>query len=150
MIIVNSAIYRNKAIAYNTGENIYAGGIVNFGEMSISNSTVSENSASAVEKSASYCGGIHNIGNLYIWNCTIVNNTAGTAAGGFILEQGMLQMANSIVANNNSVFYNDFYATSTNNKFLGKNIIEDGSFTGTGILNVDPQLGPLITIAAVL
>jgi hypothetical protein len=143
MIIVNSAIYRNKAIAYNTGENIYAGGIVNFGEMSISNSTVSENSASAVEKSASYCGGIHNIGNLYIWNCTIVNNTAGTAAGGFILEQGMLQMANSIVANNNSVFYNDFYATSTNNKFLGKNIIEDGSFTGTGILNVDPQLGPL-------
>lgn len=143
MTIVNSAIYRNKAIAYNTGENIYSGGIVNFGEMSISNSTVSENSANAVEKSASYCGGIHNIGNLYIWNCTIVNNTAGTAAGGIILEQGMLQMANSIVANNNSVFYNDFYKTSTNNQFLGNNIIEDGSFTGTGILNVDPKLGPL-------
>jgi len=36
MTIVNSAIYRNKAIAHNTGENIYAGGIINFGEMSIS------------------------------------------------------------------------------------------------------------------
>ena len=125
-----------------------AGAIWNAGIMTISNTTLSNNS--------SWCtggGGILNRdgGTMTISNTTISNNadtSYGNAGGGGIFNEngGTVNMVNTIVANNSAGSGPDIYGTVNS---LDYNLIEDttgATITGTtthNITGVDPRLGAL-------
>ncbi len=67
-------------------------GIVNFGTLTVSNSTVSNNSA--------HNGGILSPGTLTVSNSTVSNNIAASEGGGIYNGVGRLIVSNSTVSNN--------------------------------------------------
>jgi len=72
------------------------GGIRNSGTLTISSSTISNNSAS-------FGGGIYSVGNLTVGNSTISGNSAtGNEGGGIDSAGGALTMSNSTVSGNTS------------------------------------------------
>jgi hypothetical protein len=88
----------NLTIAH--GSNNFGGGIDNSGTLTISNSTITNNSATnniIVEG-----GGIDNNGTLTISNSTIANNSANYGDGGGIDNNGAVMISNSTLANNSA------------------------------------------------
>ncbi len=81
------------------------GGIYNAGTLTVTNSTIDNNSASSYG-TGSYGGGIDNTGTLTVTNSTIDNNSAsstyGSSSGGGIDNTGTLTVTNSTIDGNNS------------------------------------------------
>jgi hypothetical protein len=69
------------------------GGILNWGTLTITNSTVSGNKAP-------YGGGIYNVNVLRITGSTVSGNEAATVRGGGIYNAGTLRIANSTISGN--------------------------------------------------
>jgi fibronectin-binding autotransporter adhesin len=118
------------------------GGIANGGALTLSNSTVSSNSAY-------YGGGISSSGRLTVVSCTIVSNYAGAFGGGIhntaYYTGDVASVRNSLIARNRGQFGNSFYRDFGS---LGHNLVGDGSFGFTNtapgdIIGGDPLLGPL-------
>jgi CSLREA domain-containing protein len=132
---------------------IAGGGINNFGLLTVTNSTISGNKAAGG-------GGIRNFGTLTVTNSTISGNTAGAGNGGGILNTSRATLKSTIVANSPSGG-NCSGATITS---TGYNLSDDSTcslgFNQTGDLNntpagLDPNGlqdngGPTKTIALLL
>jgi hypothetical protein len=127
--ITGSTISGNSAASWH-------GGVYNSGNMTISNSTISGNSARN--------GGIaHDNNTLSIVNSTITNNTGTNGAGGIHKFGGTVNVTNSIVAGNTGTSGNNCNATLTSGGYNLESAAECG-FTGTGdIQNGTASLGAL-------
>ncbi|MGB2926641.1 MAG: CHAT domain-containing protein [Limnothrix sp.] len=127
----------NSTISGNTVSADRGGGIENSGGgiATLTNSTVSGNTAS------NSGGGISNNGGAVITltNSTISDNVAATA-GGIYNNGGTVDLTNTIVANSGG---GDVVNSFGSINVQGVNIVEDGSFAGVGVLNVDPGLTAL-------
>lgn len=132
--ITNSTISGNSA-----GFN--GGGIFNFNSgaagsnATVTNTTISGNSA------RNSGGGIFNFdGTIALNNTTLTDNSARNSGGG-LFNGNSATLTNSIIANSDGADVVNNGGATTNT--TGVNLIEDGSLTGTNILNQDPSLGPL-------
>ncbi len=95
----------NSTIADNSTTGVYpggGGGINNTGTMTVSNSTVDNNSATGQNYPLGDGGGIDNTGTMTVSNSTIDNNSAGWGDGGGIYNTGTLTVTNSTVDNNST------------------------------------------------
>ncbi len=91
----------NSTVSGNSAPRGDGGGIVNDGTLTVTNSTVSGNSASL----GGFGGGIANDGTLTIENSTVSGNAASSGViggGGGINNQGTLTVANSTVSGNSA------------------------------------------------
>jgi hypothetical protein len=96
-------------------EDYRAGGILNFGTLTVSNSTIRSNSVF-------FGGGIYNDGSLTVNNSTVINNNADY--GGGISNKGSLTVNNSTVSNNigyinGGGIYNNGNVTVNNSTITG-------------------------------
>jgi serine/threonine protein kinase len=142
LTIINSTISGNKAVA----QDAIGGGILNTGQLFLTNSTVSGNVASNAG------GGIAVIGSqATITFCTIYGNTARQGNGGGISiqeDQARVKMGKSIVAGNDAPIDADIAGTLTSD---GYNLIQSisqaslvsGNFTPDDLINKLPVVGPL-------
>ncbi len=115
-----------------------AGGLENFNVMTVTNSTISGNTADL------FGGGIYNAGTAYLDSVTVFSNTAPN--GGGLVSFGLLTVTNLIIAGNSAANGPDCLGTLSS---LGYNLIQTttgctiaGVLTGV-ITNVNPLLGPL-------
>ena len=121
------------------GNNNGGGGIFNTGTLTVTNSTVSGNTANV----NGYGGGIDNLGGtLTITNSIVSGNTAKGDGGGIYTTSGTLTVTNSTVSGNTSSFrgggiisYNGT-ATLTNVTITGNRSNDNGSVTGGGLSNL--------------
>jgi hypothetical protein len=103
----------------------FVGGIQNFGTLTVTNSTVSGNTADSG-------GGIFDYGTLTLTNSTVSGNTASYNHGGGIFSSGTLTVTNSTVSGNSASdgggIWNDFSATLTltNSTVLGNSASDGG------------------------
>ncbi|MCQ3936571.1 MAG: hypothetical protein DPW18_05935 [Chloroflexi bacterium] len=106
------------------------GGIITASVLTVTNSTFSGNSAL-------YGGGISNFGTLTVTNGTFSGNSAVINGGGIFNDGGVLNYANTIIANSivRDCYNNGTIGTNTNN------LVEDGSCPAS--FSGDPKLGPL-------
>ena len=111
-----------------TIENGSASGILNNGTLTVTNSTLSGNSAGG----GSGGGGIFNLGILTVTNSTISGNSATGGVGGGIYSLGTLTVTNSAISGNSASslpfkngggggIYNDGKLTVTNSTLSGNN-----------------------------
>ncbi len=137
MTIIGSTLEQNSAT--NPG-----GGINNAGSLQIINSTLSANTTGSLAAPADRGGGIANVspGDLTLVQSTLVGNqsTGNNASAGGVYNAATLTLINSVVADSTGEDLINDGGTVTPQ---GNNIIADGSFTGTGISDGDPQLGLL-------
>jgi hypothetical protein len=115
---------------YSTNDNT-AGGIQNYGKLTIYHCTVRNNRASVGT------GGIVNEGDLVVNNSSIMNNVGGIYNQGFFWGRGSLILNNSFVGNNSSTWllggiYNFYGAIVLNNSTVSQNSC---GFSGCGIYN---------------
>ena len=136
-------IITNSNISNNEGHANCGGGIHNIGNLTISNSTISKNTAVSG-------GGIcHESGTLTLKSTTIAHNKVSELGGGIKAESGTVKLNNTIIGENTAATYAPdcrIYITVTN---LGYNLIEDTtgcSFTPktSDRTNIDPKLGTLV------
>jgi CSLREA domain-containing protein len=131
-----SVTVNKSAVSGNSASS--GGGIMNFGTLTLTSSTVSSNTVAASG------GGIHNGGGTVTLNSsTISSNMLGSAGGGISFNTGTLTLKNTIVANNQGAQCAVFAGSLTS---AGHNMSSDGScgLTAPGDQpNTDPQLGPL-------
>ena len=118
------------------------GGLDNNGTATLTDSTVSGNSAYIRG------GGIDNGGSLSLTNCTVSGNSA--LVGGGLEIPGILTMTNTIVAGNDGRDVDGPVAPSSANNLVGDgsfmtNIINgsQGNQVGTRAVPIDPLLAPL-------
>jgi CSLREA domain-containing protein len=150
-------------VANGNAEGGDGGGIYNEGDLQVSRSTISDNSASSG-------GGIYNEGSLGVTNSTISGNHA-TSSGGGIYSEGALQVINSTISGNSAdmgggIFVETGTAEASNTLLSGNsassedssncsgfvgnlgNNLDSGTSCGFGTNNnslsgVDPMLGDL-------
>ena len=138
-----------------TGGRTYGdgGGIYNSGTLTLTNSTVSGNTASSSYYSYyySYGGGIYNGGTLTLTNSTVSGNTASSSYyysyGGGIFNGGTLTLTNSTVTGNtassSSYYYSSSYGGGISNNwgisyFYNTIIAQNNAKEGTDLYyNVD-------------
>jgi hypothetical protein len=119
----------------------WGGGISNNGTVTISNSTLSDNTAYCDALSGGVGGGISNGGAISINNSTISHNTANGLGGGISNFSSNTLLQNTIVANSPQGGNCYFSVTSE-----GYNLSSDDTcgLIGAGdVQNTDPLLGPL-------
>jgi hypothetical protein len=148
LTIATSTIASNQGTGGPAGFNAYngvgeAGGLYNGGTLTVSNSTLSGNSAG-------YGGGIDNSGTLTVSNSTLsANGNFYGGGGGGIYNQGTLTLRNTLLAGNSAGFGPDLAGRVTSQ---GHNLIGDGTrgsgfdptdLVGTAQNPIDPTLGPL-------
>jgi hypothetical protein len=142
--VTNSTISGNKAVVQ---EDASGGGVLDFGQLILTNSTVSGNMAGDTG------GGITVFGSKAIITfCTIYDNTAKNGGGLSIqdnqAQQSDVEMGNSIVAGNHAPVGTDIAGTLISN---GYNLIQSVSEASlllensplTDLTHVLPNLGPL-------
>ncbi|MBX9582470.1 MAG: right-handed parallel beta-helix repeat-containing protein [Gemmataceae bacterium] len=108
-------------------------------------------------------GGVANLGTLTAVNTTVSGNTAAGNGGGVFTAAGAASLAQVTAAANGAAAGGGVYAASGTATLAntvvadstaggdaagafalsGRNLVEDGSVVGTGVLNVDPGLTPL-------
>ena len=110
-----------------SGNTASAGGaVINFGTMTMINSTVSGNSANF------HGGGIFNIATLTLINSTVSNNSAVINGGG-IMNVGEMWVINSTVADNSAIRAGGIYSSgSFSSMELDGSIIADNTATFNG------------------
>jgi CSLREA domain-containing protein len=127
----------NSTVSGNSAVN--GGGIFNFGTVTITNSTISGNSANNIG------GGIfNNGGTVTLTNSTVSGNSAGN--GGGIANSRTVNARNTIIAANNAGFATDFNGTLTSQGYNLIGSISARNITGTTTGNqigVNPLLAPL-------
>ncbi|MGI8641150.1 MAG: choice-of-anchor Q domain-containing protein [Pyrinomonadaceae bacterium] len=125
-----------------------AGGILNAGQLTLTNSTVSGNLTALVSNYNGSGGGIYNTlnGNLILTNSTITNNRATGDGGGLRHDgSGTVTLRNTIIAGNSSGgFAEDVAGTIVSQGF---NLISDttgsSGWINLDLLNRNPLLAPL-------
>jgi hypothetical protein len=124
---------RNLTIANGRNYGHGGGGIYNDGTLTLTNSTLSGNSA------VLYGGGIYNSGTLTLTHCTLSGNSADFGSGGGIYNTGTLTLTNSTLSGNSTArygsgggIYNTATLTLTNCTLSGNSAAEYGG----GIFNV--------------
>jgi len=159
LIITNSTISDNTSYATSLdvfGQRgfAYGGGVHNLGSMTITNCTISGNSAvGPTNLDTGYGGGISNGGNLQITSSTIAHNSAtggnGAFGGGIY---GSTRTDSSIIALNSALTGPDFTGAgglqSTGYNIIGNNAdavinSQPTDQIGTPASPIDPLLGPL-------
>jgi hypothetical protein len=123
--------------------NVQGGAIVNRGNLSLTNVTVSGNRGGSFPGG----GGIGNTGTITADHCTIAfNDAAGGPYGGGVANGGTFTARNTIFAGNTAQTAPDFHGTLISE---GHNLLQDptgavivGDTTGN-LLGIDPELGPL-------
>ncbi|MCY2989911.1 MAG: right-handed parallel beta-helix repeat-containing protein [Planctomycetota bacterium] len=123
-----------------TGDS-FGGAILNAENLTVTNSTISGNSASRG-------GGIGNQGSLTVTNSTISGNSASFTGGGIWIDTGRsMTVANSTISGNSAKYGGGMYNSSrgsltvTNSTIYGNNVF--GSSSGGGIFN---DLGASLTV----
>jgi predicted outer membrane repeat protein len=115
------------------------GGIDNAGTLMITNCTISGNSSASGDG-----GGIWNGGTLTVTNCTISGNSSASGDGGVDNKAGTVSLANTIIATNTAPMGPEVDGAVTSRGF---NLIGNSSggsgFVASDLLNVNPLLGPL-------
>jgi LPXTG-site transpeptidase (sortase) family protein len=134
-----------KSIKITNGFTFSGGGITNSGILTISNSTIADNTANH-----GHGGGIYNDGSLTAINCTFSKNTSGTK-GGAISNSGSLVVKNSTFSGNDALaassIFNDVGSSMTlvSSSFygnLGWDTIENyGSMTITNTILAGTKWG---------
>jgi hypothetical protein len=139
--ITNSTISGNIAGLWTTNAPVgLGGGISNFGTLTITNTTISDNHAYGSQfKGGGEGGGIDDFGTLEIRNSTISGNRADVHAGNLYGESA--QIGNTVL---NAGAPENLYGGVSS---LGYNVCSDnggGFLNGPGDqINIDPLLGPL-------
>lgn len=134
------------------------GGLYSSGTATLTDCTISSNSADGVPSDGSgYGGGIENQGTLTVVSCTISRNSAG-AAGGLEAGAGRVDVANTIIAYNSTPTFSadpDVYGAFnvTDHDLIG--VIGDAtgfvsggpnaSLVGAVAAPINPNLGPLVS-----
>jgi hypothetical protein len=113
-----------------SGNSADGGGIANGGTLTMTNCTVSGNSAFGSG------GGIYNSGTLTMTNCTVSGNSAVASVGGGIANVGTLTMTNCTVSGNSAVGGGGIYNGGTvnaRNTIIANNSASSGGpdFSGT-------------------
>ena len=124
------------------------GAISNYGTMTVTNSTLSNNSAGpANPNGGGRGGGIFNAADTYVANSTLVGNSADDQGGGiYNSPEASFKMANTILADNAAVTDPDCSGILAS---LDYNLLENTSGcsingdVGHNISGLDPQLGAL-------
>jgi len=112
------------------GNSPSGGGIDNFGTLSVTDCTISDNEASY------YGGGVLNNGTLTVTSCTISGNSAG--GGGGIYNNATLTVANCTISGNSAYPYagggieSDGKLTVTNSTVAGNSADQGGGISTTG------------------
>jgi uncharacterized repeat protein (TIGR01451 family) len=142
----------------NIDTNVTGGGIFSIGTLTLTDTTVSDNTASG-----GYGGGIYNSGTATITDSTVAGNTASSGSGGGIGNDGTLTLTNSTVSGNGGGIENNGALTAASSIVAdnsggncgeisgsitsgGYNLDSDGTCgltAATDQNNVDPLLGPL-------
>lgn len=118
------------------------GGILNYGTVTLNNSTVSGNSATLEDPSSEdlgFGGGIYNANMLTLNNTTVSGNSTGQAGGG-IFNAGTLQVTGSTVSSNTvdsqgAGIFNQGTATVTNSRVSSNTCNPTSGPFGGGISN---------------
>lgn len=140
LTIISGAITGNRASS--------GGAISNYGTLTVTNSTLSNNSAGPADSNGGgRGGGIINAAYAYVANSTLASNSADDQGGGIHnLPDASFTMANTILANNAAESDPDCSGTLAS---LDYNLLEDTSGCttngdiGHNIIGLDPQLGAL-------
>jgi hypothetical protein len=127
------------------------GGIYNAGTLTVTNSTISNNSASVTDNFNfdSFGGGIYNAGTLTVTNSTISGNSLSDGdftLGGGIYNNGTLTVTNSTLSDNSAIFdglgggiYNTGTLTVTNSTISGNSAsygLGGGIYNDNATLNI--------------
>jgi CSLREA domain-containing protein len=125
----------------------YGGGIFNLGPLTVTNTTVSGNTATQGDGGGIFSGDAAQLGFVVaLRNATIAGNDAGANGGGLAVNQGTVVLSNTLVAGNAAPTGPDCLGTTLGSE--GYNLIgatTDCSIAAdaTNLLDVDPLLGPL-------
>ena len=137
----------NNSTFHNNTTTRFGGAVMNeFGQMTISNSTFYQNSATFNGNGGAIMNqfGVSPSG---IYNSTIANNTASSVGGGVWLNGNSsisFNLNNVILANNIAPADADCWKAGSSILNGNRNIIETGSCPGpTNTITSDPNLGPL-------
>lgn len=142
LTIDSSTIAANTAQAAGSTTANAGGGIFNSGNpLTITNSTISNNTVSPGQGGGIYNGG----GTVLLKHSTITENSSPNAWGGGVSNFGSVQSEHTIFAYNAAPFSPDFYG---NVGSQGYNLIENTSgnvigLSPTDIIGLDPKLAPL-------
>ncbi len=118
------------------GSNTPDGFIVNEGTLTLSNSTVSGNTATGNSSSINHSGGIFNQGTLTISNSTVSDNT-GSDGSIFNDSDGTLTLNNSTVSDNRGGGIANWGTLTLNNSTVSDNTGSDGGiFNNNSILTI--------------
>ena len=111
-------------------DGIVGGGVVNHGRLTITDSTISGNAASAVGAEG---GGIGNDGALTILHCIVSNNLGGGGAvggaGGISNANGTVTILRSIISGNSSGGFRSSYGGGIGNYYRGTMTIIDSTIS---------------------
>jgi len=115
------------------------GGILNFGTLTVNNSTVANNSTD-------FGGGITNAGTLTLNNSTVSGNSATIFGGGILNSGGTVTVNNSTVSGNSSANSGGGFANSGGLLTLNNTTVSSNSATtfGGGIVNAGGPTSNLI------
>jgi hypothetical protein len=130
-VVAGAAIVVTNVIFVGSGAN-FVSLLTNRGDLTLTNSTVSGNTASGGGG-----GGIYNDGVVNLTNSTVWSNTASSGGGGGIYNDGVVNLTNSTVSGNTTSgggggIYNDGTLSVTNSTVWGNTASGGG---GGGIYN---------------
>jgi hypothetical protein len=142
---VGSLTVTNSTISGNTAQEGGGGGILNVGTLTVTSSTISNNTAS-------FAGGILNVGTVTVTNSTISDNTALTGGGIWNLGDGTVMVTNSTISDNtasdtgggisNSGTLTAKNSIVANSSSGGNCLAAAGTFTALGVNLADDGLCP--------
>ena len=112
----------------NHSERSFGGGIYNSGTLMVTDSTISNNSASRG-------GGISNSGTLTVTDSTISGNSAMVFGGGVYMYDGTLSVTDSTISGNSAVYGGGIYDSGTLT-VTGSTIAGNSANRGGGIRNI--------------
>ena len=125
----------NSTVSGNTANANFGGGIRNFGTLTVTNTTISGNTAN-------FGGGISHNGTLTVTNSTVSDNTAGVKGGG-IYNSGTLILTDSTVSGNTGGsstgggIHNDGTLTLANSTVSNNTVaVQGGGITNNGTVTL--------------
>jgi serine/threonine protein kinase len=127
-VTISNLIFQGSKLATGTPIGSLSGFIVNEGTLSLTGSTVADNSG----------GGIYNEGTLSLTSSTVADNSGG---GGGIINEGTLSLTNSIVSGNHDVsaaggIYNEGTLSLTDSTVAGNSGGVGGGIYNEGTLSL--------------
>ncbi len=135
IVIRGTLTMTNSTVSGNSASQ--GGGIYNQGTLTVTNSTISGNSAQGI------AGGIYNDGTLTVTNSTVSGNNSAQIGGGIFNTDGTLTVTNSTISGNSAQsiaggIYNNGTLTVTNST-----VSSNSAQTGSGIYNEKPFDTPI-------